>query len=192
VTEVTLALTRSAAAWDSPSFKATLGEELQVLGSPHPALRPLPQAGQTQTAAVAELPLGVQLLRSDETAGQIHLDLGVVYAGVIAGCSCADDPTPVDTITEHCELLLEIDPPTARAWVTACGDKGHRSTSPGPADFTRPQTHQACLSRSRGQCVIAARPASEGPQENGILRGALWFPRQSPRFVSVLPRSWLL
>ena len=120
-----LALTRSAAAWNSPSFQTTLVEEVQRLGPHHPALRPLLQASLKQTSAVAEAPLGVQMLGSHAAAGRIHVHLGVFYAGVIAGCSCADDPTPVDTIIEHCELLLDIDPATGQAWVTPCDDPGH-------------------------------------------------------------------
>jgi hypothetical protein len=120
VNETMLALTRSAAARNSPSFEATLAEEVQGLGPHHPALRPLLQAGLTQTSVVAEAPLGIQVLSSAQAAGRIRVHLGVFYSGVIAGCSCADDPTPVDTITEHCELLLEIDPATGQTWVTSC------------------------------------------------------------------------
>jgi len=123
VTNATLTLKRSAAAWNSPSFRPTLVDEVQVLGPHHPALRPLLQAGLTQTSAVAEAPLGVQVLRSREAAGRIHMHLGVFYAGVIAGCSCADDPSPVDPITEHCELLLDIDVATGRAWVSLCREQ---------------------------------------------------------------------
>lgn len=123
VTEDTLALTRSIAAWHSPAFETTLVEEVQALGPHDQALWPLLQAGLTRTSAVADAPLGVQVLRSRESnAGRIQVLLGVFYAGVIAGCNCADDPSPADTITEHCELLLEIDPATGRASLTTRGD----------------------------------------------------------------------
>ncbi|MBK1731854.1 hypothetical protein [Thiococcus pfennigii] len=122
MTDAPLALTRSASAWGSPSFRPTLIEEIQALGSHHPVLQPLLQAGLTQTSAVAEAPLGVHVLRSHEAAGLIRVHLGVFYAGIIAGCSCADDPSPMDTITEHCELVLDIDPGTGRAWVTPCDE----------------------------------------------------------------------
>jgi len=51
-----LALKRSAAAWNSPSFAATLVEEVQAPGPHHPTPRPLLQAALTQTSAVAEAP----------------------------------------------------------------------------------------------------------------------------------------
>ena len=122
MTDARLALTRSIEAWSGPAFEATLVEELQALGSHHPALWPLLQAGLMQTSAVAEAPLGIQVLSGSLTAGRIRVHLGVFYAGVIAGCSCADDPTPVDTITEHCELLLDIDPTTGRARLSRCDE----------------------------------------------------------------------
>jgi hypothetical protein len=122
VSPAKLVLTRSAAAWNNPAFEATLVDELSALGPHHPALRHLLQAGLTQTSAVAEAPLGIQVLGRSAAGGRIQVRLGIFYAGVIAGCNCADDPTPVDTITEHCEALIDIDPATGEAWVSASGD----------------------------------------------------------------------
>jgi hypothetical protein len=122
VTEPMLTLGRSAAAWNSPAFQTTLVEELRALGAHYPALCPPLQAGLTQTSALAEAPLGIQVLSSSTAAGRIRLRLGVFYAGVIAGCSCADHPTSVDTINEHCELLLDLDPATGQARVSRCDD----------------------------------------------------------------------
>jgi hypothetical protein len=120
--EAQLTLTRSAAAWNSAEFGVTLADEVGALGPHHAALRPLLQAALTQTSAVADAPVSVQILRLDKTADRVRLRLGLFYAGVIAGCNCADDPTPVDTITEHCELLLDLDPATGRATLTSCAD----------------------------------------------------------------------
>jgi len=118
VTESMLALRRSAAVWNGPAFRPTLVDELQALGRHHPVLRPLLQAALARTSAVAEAPIGVQVLSTREPAGRIQVQVGVFSAGIIAGCSCADDPSPVDTITEHCELALDIDSGTGRAWAT--------------------------------------------------------------------------
>jgi len=68
------------------------------------------------------------VLSSAEAAGYIHANLGVFDAGVIAGCSRPDDPTAVDTTTEHCELLLDIDPATRQAWVIPRHAQGHWTT----------------------------------------------------------------
>jgi hypothetical protein len=108
-------LTRSSAAWDGPAFRATLIGELQALGPEHPALHPILQAALTRTSAVADSPLAVHLLGSHAHGGQIQARVGIFFAGIIAGCSCADDPSPVDGITEHCELQVTIDRATGRA-----------------------------------------------------------------------------
>jgi hypothetical protein len=117
-----LRLPRSVSAWNhsagSTTFRNALLDELEALGSNHPAIQPLLQASLTQTSAVSDSPLSFQLLSLREQKGQILAHLGVFYDGIIAGCSCADDPTPIDTITEHCELLLEIVITTAAARVS--------------------------------------------------------------------------
>jgi len=43
---------------------------------------------------------------------------GLLYAGIIAGCSCADDPTPIDEVTEYCVVRFDIDKATAETKVT--------------------------------------------------------------------------
>lgn len=42
---------------------------------------------------------------------------GIFYHGVIAGCSCADDPSPTDVTTEYCEMLFEVNRVTGEATV---------------------------------------------------------------------------
>ena len=120
--DTAVSLQRSVSAWNgpsnSPAFRETLIGELEALGADHPALQPLLQAGLTQTSAVVESPLTFHLLSHREQDGRILAHLGVFYAGIIAGCSCADDPSPVDSLTEHCELRLEINVATGEARLT--------------------------------------------------------------------------
>lgn len=104
-----LRLAQSAAASSTPAFNTTLARELEALGSQHPVLHPMLQAGLSQSSAVADEPVSISILGVDEDEGQIRARLGVLYAGTIAGCSCADDPTPVGSLTERCELLLDLD-----------------------------------------------------------------------------------
>ena len=47
----------------------------------------------------------------------IRVTVGIFYTGIIAGCSCADDPTPVEENTEYCEVQLEIDKKTAETTI---------------------------------------------------------------------------
>ena len=39
----------------------------------------------------------------------LEVKTAVFYKGVTAGCSCADDPTPLNEQLEQCELLFRID-----------------------------------------------------------------------------------
>jgi hypothetical protein len=110
-----LRLERSAAAFKRADFNATLARELEALGPQHPALHPVLQAALSQTSAVADEPITVSVLGSDEEEGQVRVRLGVFYGGIIAGCNCADDPTPVDSLVERCELLLDLDCATGAA-----------------------------------------------------------------------------
>lgn len=105
-------------AWPGPAFKAVLKAELEQL--PAGAL-PL-QEGLSLTSHANPDSLEVVILGVTEAAQHIRVRAGLFYTGVIAGCSCADDPTPVDEIVEHCEVRLEIDKRTGWASVTLLGD----------------------------------------------------------------------
>ncbi|MEA3642655.1 MAG: hypothetical protein VBE63_22335 [Lamprobacter sp.] len=110
-----LRLAQSAAASSTSAFNTTLTRELEALGPQHPALHPMLQAGLSQSSAVADEPVSISILGVDEDEGQIRARLGVLYSGIIAGCSCADDPTPAGSLTERCELLLDLDCATGSA-----------------------------------------------------------------------------
>lgn len=96
-------LPRSLAAWGSADFagvfKAELADQAQEL--------PLQQGLQHSSYALPER-LSVALIKKEEQADSLILHVGLHYAGIIAGCSCADDPTPVDEVTEYCEAKIEI------------------------------------------------------------------------------------
>jgi len=53
-----------------------------------------------------------------EVRDALRVRAGVFYKSVIAGCSCADDPTPINERAEYCELEFEIDRKTANARVS--------------------------------------------------------------------------
>ncbi|WP_455219156.1 hypothetical protein, partial [Kaarinaea lacus] len=60
----------------------------------------------------------VMILNIAEEPEFIRAKAGIFYKSMITGCSCADDPTPVDEHAEYCELLLDIDKTTADTTVT--------------------------------------------------------------------------
>lgn len=113
-----LNLPAAARAWGTEAFATVLAAELEAL--PADAL-PL-QAGLVATSCVADVPHRVRLVSAREQAGTVNARVGVFYAGILAGCSCADDPTPVEPQPEYCELDLTLDLASARARVRLRGD----------------------------------------------------------------------
>ncbi len=105
-------LPAAARAWGSADFPATLKRELAA----HAADLPLQQA-LTGTSAVSDEAITVVLLDAHADAAQIRAKVGIFFGGILAGCSCADDPTPVEPQTEYCELLLTFDRPSGKAAV---------------------------------------------------------------------------
>ena len=98
-------------AWNTADFRQILKRELESLG---PAGLPL-QQGLSRSSYALDEPVTVVVMGADEEAEAIRARVGVFYSGVIAGCSCADDPTPVEAENEYCELEIVIDKNTAAA-----------------------------------------------------------------------------
>lgn len=92
-------------AWNTPAFNAQLKRELEAL--PVDAL-PL-QQGLTYSSHVLDAPFQVRIITLEADADTLSAHLGVFYAGIVAGCSCADDPTPIEPLQEYCELQLTLD-----------------------------------------------------------------------------------
>lgn len=107
-----LRLTESLAAWGTPAFAAALKRELEAQAG----LLPLQQALAGSSAVFGDR-IEVMVIVSDADATQIRARVGVFFSGIVAGCSCADDPTPVEAQNEYCELSIGIDRQTATASV---------------------------------------------------------------------------
>lgn len=104
-------LPRSLAAWPSPDFAATLKQELEQLD---PAALPL-QAGLSSSSYVQGDCFSVMVIGTTGDAESITAKIGIFYEGIVAGCNCADDPTPVEAQSEYCEVEVKIDKATAKA-----------------------------------------------------------------------------
>ena len=104
-------LIKSANAWGSPDFEAVFKRELQQLGADRLPL----QQGLSASSVALDGTIDVMIKRVSDDAGAIRVKAGIFYAGIIAGCSCADDPTPVSENTEYCEVQVVIDKATAAA-----------------------------------------------------------------------------
>jgi len=86
----------------TPRFGEMLKDELESL-----SVEQLPlQQCMTRSSYVLEQKPDVVILATEDRNAEIYIRVGICFSGVIAGCSCADDPTPVEPIPEYCELLL--------------------------------------------------------------------------------------
>jgi hypothetical protein len=106
-------LPNSCDAWKTSRFNETLKCELQALDS---ASLPL-QQNLTLSSCVSDEPFTVMVIQSQEESGFILAKIAVMYSGIEAGCNCADDPTPIDTHAEYCELMVSIDKNSTEATI---------------------------------------------------------------------------
>lgn len=106
-------LPESLAAWGSPGFGAVLKREIEALG---PGALPL-QQGLSRTSVALDEAVEVMFLGAEAEGGFVRARVGVFFSGIVTGCSCADDPTPVEPQTEYLELSVLIDRATAEASV---------------------------------------------------------------------------
>lgn len=106
-------LARALNAWGSPEFEDILEEEIGQLGA-----RVLPlQQGLSVSSYATDNKLNVMVISVSEQASCIRAKAAIFYTGLIAGCSCADDPTPLEEQNEYCEVEVEIDRLTAETKV---------------------------------------------------------------------------
>lgn len=111
-------LPKSLQAWGHPGFDAVLKAEIEQLDA---RLLPLQQA-LTRSSHVTDRPFQAMIIGASEDAARIRVKAGMFYTGIIAGCSCADDPTPTDELNEYCTLQFDIDRTTADTTVTLLPD----------------------------------------------------------------------
>jgi hypothetical protein len=101
-------------AWGTPGFRDSFKAEIRALNATQLHL----QEGLSGSSHALEGQHEAVVLAAAEQDGCIRAKVGIFYAGIIAGCSCADDPTPVDEQTEYCELQIDIDKDTAETTIT--------------------------------------------------------------------------
>lgn len=106
-------LTKTLNAWGTSGFEDILKGEVEQID---PDQLPL-QQGLSISSHVTDSQRTLLVLSVADDAGFIRVTAGILYSGIIAGCSCADDPTPVDEQNEYCEVQIEINKKTAEATV---------------------------------------------------------------------------
>ena len=104
-------LPKSLAAWGRADFPVILKAELEAQDG---RFLPLQEGLSRSSYAITEGFTAIIHSFSEEE-GSLVARLGIAYRGIIPGCSCADDPTPMDELSEYCELELRIDRQTAEA-----------------------------------------------------------------------------
>jgi hypothetical protein len=107
-------LSRSLAALGTPEFSDILKQEIERLDAGQLPL----QQGLSSSSHVTDRPFQARIISTREGDGILRVKAGIFYTGIIAGCSCADDPTPIDELNEYCVLQLDIDMSTAETAVT--------------------------------------------------------------------------
>ena len=100
-------------AWDTPAFSGTLKAEIEKMDV---EMLPLQQGLSHSSYASAENIKAV-IISFSETSGVIQVKAGIFYSGVIPGCNCADDPSPLEQYPEYCELQFDINMQTAETAV---------------------------------------------------------------------------
>jgi len=105
-------------AWNLPEFMPVLKLEIEQLGGGRLPL----QQGLTASSHALDNQFEAMIIAAADEAGFIRARVGVFFSGIITGCSCADDPTPVEPQNEYCELLFAIDKATAETTITLLAD----------------------------------------------------------------------
>jgi len=107
-------LTKSLNAFHTKEFNTILKNEIQLIDK---TLLPL-QQGLSLSSAVGPSAFSAVILSVTDTEKTIQVKTGIFYSGIIAGCSCSDDPSPNDEQNEYCELQFEIDKDNAETRIT--------------------------------------------------------------------------
>lgn len=94
---------------NTPNFKLILKNEIQSID---PNLLPL-QQGLSLSSYVSSTPFNAIILKVIDNSDSLKIKAGIFYTGIIASCSCSDDPSPTDEQNEYCEILFSIDKKTA-------------------------------------------------------------------------------
>jgi hypothetical protein len=106
-------LKKSLAAWKNVDFKAIVQKEISLLDETSLPL----QEGLSRANYVDASDLSILVLKTTETNTELQIKTGIFYQGIIAGCNCSDDPSPMASHTEYCEVQFSINKKTAQTEV---------------------------------------------------------------------------
>jgi len=105
---VTLNLSLLLPLWGRADFIPRLTHILENL-SETDSLAVLPlQQGLTQSSMALTKNIKIILVKCQEAPETYTTTGHIFYYGVVAGCNCADDPSPIEPIPEYCAFSLSI------------------------------------------------------------------------------------
>lgn len=90
--------------WNVNEIKETVKQRIEQLD---PVSLPL-QRGLTHGSHVTGDPIKAIIIDCSVEQYLVRIKAGIFFSSIIAGCNCADDPTPVDTLQEYCVLEFRI------------------------------------------------------------------------------------
>jgi hypothetical protein len=109
-------LKRSAKSWGTELFTETFKQEVKELTLDD---LPLQRALNLGSHALTD-DLGIMINQAKQVNNTILVRAGVFFSSVIAGCNCADDPSPIDKQSEYCEMDFAIDQTSAETSILLC------------------------------------------------------------------------
>jgi hypothetical protein len=98
-------------AWGTPDFNDILRQEIERLTGDQLPL----QQGLSLTSHALDNRISAMIISVTGEESVILAKAGIFYTGIVAGCSCADDPMPVTEQGEYCVVQVTIDKATAGA-----------------------------------------------------------------------------
>ena len=101
-------------AWNTKDFNTVFKEEVCSLDADTLPL----QQGLSGSSYANGDNLSISVLKVENENNKLFIKAGLFYTGIIAGCNCADDPTPVNENNEYCEVLFCINKKTAETTVS--------------------------------------------------------------------------
>lgn len=100
-------------AFGTAEFNTVLKSDIEQLKAEHLPL----QQGLTVGNYALDNKIQAMILHVSDDEEYIHAKIGIFYTSIIGGCSCADDPTPVDENNEYCDVMCDINKKTAAATI---------------------------------------------------------------------------
>lgn len=109
-----ISLPKSIQAWHSDEFEAVFKRELEALGGDHLPL----QQGLSHSSYAQDHNLKIVILNLTDEGNLAMIKVGAFYSGIVAGCSCSDDPSPTDEVNEYCEMQVTLNLNNGEASIT--------------------------------------------------------------------------